>query len=104
MPFLDFFSCVDNEGACGTAAKLAERVVVSDVRSDPIFVGTDAAPVMERARVRAVQSTPLVGASGEILGVLSTHYAEPRELRAQEFEVLDRIAHRTAFWLDGGTA
>ena len=103
-PFLDFFSSVDNEGACGTASRRAQRVVVTDVRSDPIFVGTDAAPVMERAHVRAVQSTPLIGAAGEILGVLSTHYEKPRALRAQEFEVLDRIAQRTAFWLDGGSA
>ena len=102
-PFLDFFSCVDNEGACGTARKLGQRVVVTDVRSDPIFVDTDAAPVMERAHVRTVQSTPLMGASGGILGVLSTHYEKPRELRTQEFEVLDHIAQRTAFWLDGGS-
>jgi hypothetical protein len=103
-PFLDFFSCVGNEGACGAARRDARRVVVTDVQSDPIFVGTDAAPVMERACVRAVQSTPLVGAAGEILGVLSTHYEKPRELRPQEFEVLDHIAQRTAFWLDGRSA
>ncbi len=102
-PFLDFFSCVDHEGACGAAAKLAQRVVVTDVRSDPIFVGKDAAAVMERAHVRAVQSTPLIGASGELLGMLSTHYEKPREPRTQEFEVLDHIAQRAAFWLDGGS-
>jgi hypothetical protein len=103
-PFLDFFSCVDGEGACGVARRVARRVVVTDVQSNPIFAGTDAAPVMDCAGVRAVQSTPVVGASGEILGVLSTHYEKTRELTAPEFEVLDHIAHRMAFWLDGSSA
>ena len=79
-------------------------MVVADVKSDPIFAGADVAEVMEGARVRAVQSTPLVGAAGEILGMLSTHYERPRQPRPQEFEVLDHIARRTAFWLDGGSA
>jgi GAF domain-containing protein len=95
---------VDGEGACGAARRGARRVVVTDVQSDPIFAGTDAAPVMDCAGVRAVQSTPVVGASGEILGVLSTHYEKTRELTAPEFEVLDHIAHRMAFWLDGSSA
>ena len=103
-PFLTFFACVNNEGTCGAARRVAGRVVVSDVQSDPIFVGTDSAEIMEQARARAVQSTPLIGASGEILGVLSTHYTQPRRPTQQELEVLDHIATRTAFWLDGGSA
>ena len=77
---------------------------MTDVQSDPIFVGTDSAEIMEQARARACQSTPLLGASGEILGMLSTHYERPRRPTEQELEVLDHIAKRTAFWLDGGPA
>jgi GAF domain-containing protein len=101
--FLEFFACVRREGSCGAARHLADRVVVADVQSDPIFVGTDAAEVMEHARARACQSTPLIGASGEVLGVLSTHYEKPRRPSEQEFQVLNHIAARATFWLDGGS-
>ena len=103
-PFLTFFARVNSEGTCGAARRVAGRVVVADVQSDPIFVGTDSAEIMEQARARACQSTPLIGASGEVLGVLSTHYAKPRRPTPQEFEVLDDISQRAAFWLDGGSS
>ena len=103
-PFLQFFSCVTNEGTCGAAKRFADRVVVSDVQSDPIFSGTASAGIMEQARVRACQSTPLVGGSGKVIGVLSTHFERTRQPDAQEFEVLDRIAERTTYWLEGGSA
>ena len=58
---------------------------------------------MEAAQARAVQSTPLVGVSGCVLGVLSTHYPEPRIPPDADFGVIDRIAHRAAFWLQQTT-
>ncbi len=78
-PFLEFFACVsDGHGAaCGAAMKSGARVIVSDVGADPIFVGTEAASVMQQARARAVQSTPLVSVSGQFLGMLSTHFDHP---------------------------
>ena len=103
-PFLDFFSCVKQEGSCGAARRVADRVVVADVQSDPIFVGTDSAEIMEQARARACQSTPLIDASGAVVGMLNTHYARPRRPCEQELDVLDHIAKRTTFWLDGGPA
>jgi GAF domain-containing protein len=101
--FLDFFACVKTEGSCGAASHRATRVVVSDVHSDPIFAGTTAEEVMELAHARACQSTPLFGASGEVIGVLSTHYERPRRPGPEELEVVGRIAERTAFWLNGGS-
>jgi len=103
-PFLEFWASVRQEGSCGAARRARERVVVADVRSDPVFADGAARDVMEEARVRAVQSTPLMGRSGELLGVLSTHFEKPRQPTEMEFEVIDRIAERTAFWLGGGSA
>lgn len=104
-PFLDFFACVThNVGSCGTALKYGARIVVTDVAADPIFAGTDAAQVMEDAGVRAVQSTPLLSASGEVLGVLSTHYDEPCITLEADLEALDGVVQRAAFWLDQPTA
>lgn len=99
-PFLEFFACVSDSGsACGAALRLGRRIVVADVARDPLFVDTPAAPVLARAGVRAVQSSPLLGASGEVVGVLSTHYASPRRLTPRDEVILDAVARRTALLL-----
>jgi GAF domain-containing protein len=77
-------------------------VLVADVQSDPIFVGTAAADILAGAGVRAVQSTPVIGQTGELLGMLSTHYEEPRIPGEQPLRAIESVARRTAFWLEGG--
>jgi GAF domain-containing protein len=99
--FLDFFARVDDAGtACGAAMKQGRRIVVADVASDAIFAGTAAGEVLVAARVRAVQSTPLIGASGRLLGILSTHRDAPGAPEDSELDALDRIARRTTQWLE----
>ena len=99
-PFLEFFACVrDTSCACGTALREQSRVVVSDVAADPIFAGGEAGAVLHAAGARAVQSTPLLSAYGQVLGVLSTHYDHPYTPEEPELEIIDHIARRTAFWL-----
>lgn len=104
-PFLKFFACVtDHRGAaCGAAMKSGSRVIVSDVASDPIFVGTEAARVMEGASARAVQSTPLVSSSGQFFGMLNTHFDHPHRPAEEQLELVDRIVERTVYWLEQAT-
>lgn len=104
--FLQYFALVDHRipSACARAHLHAHRIVVGDVRTDPVFVGTRACEVMERAGARACQSTPLVSSSGEVLGVLSTHYEKPHQPSSRELETIDLIARHASFWLDGGAA
>ena len=104
-PFLKFFACVtDHRGAaCGAAMKSGSRVIVTDVASDPIFVGTEAARVMEGASARACQSTPLVSISGQFLGMLNTHFDHPHRPAEEQLALVDRIAERTVYWLEQAT-
>ena len=102
-PFLDFFACVnDTRSACGAALVGGVRTVVPDVASDPLFAGTASREAMLVAEARAVQSTPLVDTGGQVVGILSTHYKTLHDITAREKDVLNHIARRTAFWLDGG--
>jgi len=103
-PFLEFFACVrDGQWGCGSAERTAFRTVIADVATDHRFAGTEGAAIMEAAQARACQSTPLIGVNGCVLGVLSTHYPEPRIPPDADFAVMDRIAHRAAFWLQQET-
>ena len=103
-PFLDYFAHVSDAAAvCGRAMASARRVVVPDIATDPI-ASTAAGAILREADVRAVQSTPIVAGSGELLGMISTHYEVPLQDGGVEFDMLDRIAARAAYWLEGNLA
>ena len=95
--YLEYFSnVVGGRAASGTAVMRGERVVVEDVTTSPIFDGTDAPGVMLEAGARAVQSTPMIGRSGRIVGILSTHYAQPTRPDEQTLRRVDRLARYAA--------
>jgi len=71
-------------------------MIVDDVTESPIFAGTPALQVQLDAGVRAVQSTPLLSRSGNLLGMLSTHYRTPRRPEEQDLQRLDLLARLTA--------
>lgn len=96
-PFLEFFDHVhEGSAACGTALRKRERVMVEDVTHSPIFRATNALEVLLDARVRAVQSSPVIDGSGAILGVVSTHWTTPRRLTNQEEMQLNFLARTFA--------
>jgi PAS domain S-box-containing protein len=104
-PFLDFFARAgEGFGACGTAMKNAERVIVEDVTQSAIFVGTPALQVALDAGVRAVQSTPLLTRGGRLVGMISTHYRTPRRPSERHFRLLDLIARQLADLLERSRA
>jgi len=94
--FLEFFAGVRAEGACGKAFLLRRRVVVPDVKTHPIFVGQPALEVMLRAGAYAVQSTPIVTAPGQVLGMISTHFSASHRPTDDELLAVDVLARNVA--------
>ncbi len=104
--FLEFFARVrrDEPLACSAAMQTCGQVVVEDVTQSDIFAGQKSLDVLLEAGIRAVQSTPLLNASGEIIGMISTHFARPhrpseRQLRHVELlgrQVTDYLERRKA--------
>jgi len=91
--FLEYFNAVHKgEAACGLSLKTHSRTVVEDVTESDVFHGTAALEVLLDDRVRAVQSTPLIGASGAVLGILSTHWSSPIRLGSHNFRQIDFLA------------
>lgn len=88
--------CAVSHGVCGKAIARGRRVIVPDVERSAIFIGSSAMPVMRRAGVRAVQSTPLIDRSGTLLGVLSTHWRRTRRPSAAALRRVDAISAQSA--------
>ena len=86
--------------ACGAALLRGQRVIVEDVANSEIFAGSVALPVMLAANARAVQSTPLLNRSGQILGMFSTHYQRPHRPTDHELRLLDVLARQAADLLE----
>ena len=96
-PFLEHFRevAVDDDSACARALRSGRRHAIHDIRADP-ECGAEYRRVAAEAGYRGVQSTPLVGRDGSLLGMLSTHYPEPRHLSERESRALDLYARQAA--------
>ena len=69
------------------ATQAKTRSIIEDVQCDEAFAPFRS--VAAAARFRAVQSTPFVASSGEILGVLSTYFRQPHRLSMREMRLAD---------------
>jgi PAS domain S-box-containing protein len=63
-------------GSCGSAASLKERVIVSDIATDPLWI--DYRDVASSYGLRAAWSQPLLSKNQQVLGTFGMYYAEPR--------------------------
>ena len=72
--------------ACGRALRLGETVIIRDVESDPEFAAFR--PDAKKAGFRSVQSTPIITEDGDVLGMVSTHFANAHEPTPIEIEAL----------------
>ena len=91
---------LESGGDPAAARALAEgrRIVIEDVRAEKRFARYRA--VAEAAGYRAVQSTPLISHSGAMLGILSTHFRQPRRQSPRDEQLLDLLAGQAAVLLD----
>lgn len=95
--FLDRFADVDGDtgSACGMAMKSGHRVIVEDVEKDPSFAPS--LGIAREAGFRSVQATPMHGALGELVGMISTHAREPRKFTQRELWLTDLYARQAGF-------
>jgi PAS domain S-box-containing protein len=77
-----------------------ERVVVEDLACAALEEA--AAGPLAAAGIRALQSTPLRGESGEIVGLLSTYHRRPQRPREHELRLLDLVARQCTDAIERG--
>jgi PAS domain S-box-containing protein len=85
----------NSASTCGFALATGARVVVPDVEICDFMAGTADLDEYRRSNIRAVQSTPLVSRSGQLLGMISTHWRkqhQPAERALRRLDVLGRQA------------
>ncbi len=84
--------------ACGQALSSGKRVAIEDVTLAPDYASL--LPMARQAGYRAIQSTPIKSRSGVLLGILTTHFCQPRKLAPRELWMLDLYAHQAAAFIE----
>jgi PAS domain S-box-containing protein len=99
--FLNFFASVrDDASACAAAMRSGERIIVEDVQESETFAGQPSKEALLDAGARAVTSIPLMASTGNLLGMISTHFAEPHRPSERELHLMDLLGRQTADYLE----
>jgi GAF domain-containing protein len=77
---------VGSSTACGIALSAGCRVIQPDVEACDAGVGGTELEEYRRSGIRAVQSTPLLSRSGQLLGMISTHWRSPHRPTERELQ------------------
>ena len=77
-------------GSCGTAAFRKERVVVSDIMTDPLW--EDYRELARRFHLGACWSEPIQSESGKVLGTFALYFGEPYQPGDEELDLLREAA------------
>jgi PAS domain S-box-containing protein len=81
-----------DQGACGTAAFLKQRVIVSDVTVDPRCPDNYRALAVSHG-LRAAWCEPLIAEDGTVLGTFAMYYPEPRMPETSDLELMESARH-----------
>ena len=85
---------LDEDSICGRAIATGKRVVIEDIENDSQFTRHRANA--SAGGYRSVQCTPLVTRDGELLGIVSTYFAQPQPSLEHELRLLDLyLVHAT---------
>jgi PAS domain S-box-containing protein len=78
-------------GSCGTAAYRKEKVLVSDIATDPLWA--DFRAVALEHGLRACWSTPILSADGGVLGTIAMYSRQARQITRRENEIIEQFTH-----------
>jgi two-component system, cell cycle sensor histidine kinase and response regulator CckA len=78
-------------GSCGTAAYWKKQVIVTDIRTDPLWA--DYRYLVEPYGFRACWSTPILSRRGKVLGTFAMYYREVRTPSRAELRLVKSTTH-----------
>jgi formate hydrogenlyase transcriptional activator len=86
-------------GSCGTAASLKQRVIVSDIATDPLWA--DYRDLALSYGLRAAWSQPLISKNQDVLGTFCLYYAEPRSANDTDLRLIEGADHIAVIAIEG---
>src|SRR6266481_2967472 len=88
-------------GSCGTAAFRKERVIVSDIASDPLVPTAQLRDLALTLGLRASWSQPLLSKDNDVLGTFAMYYGAPRSPSTRELRLIEDAGHIAVIAIEG---
>jgi PAS domain S-box-containing protein len=103
--YLSLFTAMPLDASAYAAViKTGQRLVVEDLRASELHLGNPAKErikeVLLGAGVLAVIAVPLMASTGNMLGILATHFAEAHRPNRRELQLLDLLSRQVADYLE----
>ncbi|HEY6864811.1 MAG TPA: GAF domain-containing protein [Burkholderiales bacterium] len=90
------------ESPCSRAAFSAERVIVEDLSTDPLWIERRA--LAERLGLRACWSVPILSGEKKVLGTFAQYYRQPRAPSERDLALIDRVLNIAGIVLERSRA
>jgi PAS domain S-box-containing protein len=81
--------------SCGEVLRKNRRVIATDIEQSA-FLGAEGLAAYRAAGVGSMQSTPLFSRTGELVGMISTHWRRPHEPSERDMRLFDILARQAA--------
>ena len=93
----------ENMASCGTAAFRKERVILSDVATDPLMSGLPAGlrELVLAQGLRAQWSQPLLSKDNEVLGTFGLFHGTPRSPTGRQLQLIEDAATIAVIAIEG---
>jgi formate hydrogenlyase transcriptional activator len=93
----------ENMASCGTAAFRKERVILSDVATDPLMSGIPAElrELVLAQGLRAQWSQPLLSKDNEVLGTFGLFHGTPRSPTDRQLQLIEDAANIAVIAIEG---
>ena len=95
---IDGIAIGEGIGSCGTAARRAAPVYASDIDTDPLW--RDFRELALGHQLRACWSTPILAATGRVLGTFAIYYDEPRTPTDADIEAIESVTQTAALAIE----
>jgi len=86
-------------GSCGSAAFLKQRVIVSDIATDPLWANRR--DLALSYGLRAAWSQPLLSKNQNVLGTFGMYYTEPRTPSETDLRLIEGAGHIAVIAIEG---
>lgn len=85
-------------GSCGTAAYTGQRVIVSDIRNNPLWA--DYKELAAQAGLGACWSEPIMSGTGEVLGTFAIYHHDVHAPQQSDLDSITEAAHLAAIAIE----
>lgn len=86
--------------SCTEALKSGSRAIIPDFEHWDEIAGTPDLDAFRQTGIRSAQTTPLLSRTGELLGMISTHWDRPHQPTERDLRLLDILARQAADLLE----